>query len=121
DDGGLFRQGAEVSDRLADLYEACDYNAAMREIMVLADRANQYIEAKEPWTLRKDPARQEELRDVCTVGLNLFRQIVVYLAPVLPGLAAKTATLLNTPIPHWDASQSPLTGDPVSETHHMVK
>src|SRR5690606_8143105 len=89
DDGGLFRQGAEVSDRLADLYEACDYNAAMREIMVLADRANQYIEAKEPWTLRKDPARQEELRDVCTVGLNLFRQIVVYLAPVLPRSAER--------------------------------
>jgi methionyl-tRNA synthetase len=121
DDGGLFRQGAEISERLADLYEACDYNAAMREIMVLADRANQYIEAKEPWTLRKEPARQEELRDVCTVGLNLFRQIVVYLAPVLPDLAAKTATLLNTPILHWDDSVSPLTGVPVSEFQHMMK
>src|SRR5690606_23742867 len=81
DDGGLFQQGAGISERLADLYEACDYSAAMREIMVLADRANQYIEAKEPWTLRKDAARADELRDVCTVGLNLFRQIVVYLAP----------------------------------------
>jgi methionyl-tRNA synthetase len=121
DDGGLFAQGAEISERLANLYEACDYSAAMREIMVLADRANQYIEAKEAWTLRKDAARQEELRDVCTVGLNLFRQIVVYLAPVLPDLAAKTATLLNTPILHWDDSQSPLTGVPVSEFQHMMK
>ena len=121
DDGGLFQQAAEAGEQLAESYESCDYNAAMREIMVLADRANQYIEAKEPWTLRKDESRAEELRDVCTVGLNLFRQIVVYLSPVLPDLARQTEALLNAAISRWDDAQTPLTGTTVSKFKHMMQ
>jgi methionyl-tRNA synthetase len=121
DDGGLFAQGAEASERIAAFYENCDTNAAMREIMVLADRANSYIESKEPWKAAKDPARLGELREICTVGLNLFRQLVVYLAPVLPRLKEQTQTLLNTPITHWADALSPLVGEPVSEYQHMLK
>ncbi len=121
DDGGLFEQGAAVADRIADLYEACDYNAAMREVMVLADRANQYIEAKEPWKLKKDEARHDEMRDVCSVGLNLFRQIVVYLSPVLPRLSRQTGELLSVPIQSWDDARSPLTGTQVQKFLHMLQ
>ncbi|GAB4148534.1 MAG: methionine--tRNA ligase [Planctomycetaceae bacterium] len=121
DDEGLFAQGAEAGERIAEFYENCDYNSAMREIMLLADRANQYIETKEPWKLRKDESRAEELRDICTVGLNLFRQIIVYLSPVLPKLAEQTNELLNVPIAHWDDSQKPLTGTPVSKFQHMLQ
>ncbi len=121
DDGGLFADAASASKRIAALYENCDYQAAMREIMVLADRANQYIEAKEPWKLRKDATQADELRDICTIGLNLFRQIVVYLAPVLPHLAEQTSELLNQPIESWDEAQSPLTGNLVSTFHHMMQ
>ena len=121
DDGELFQRGAEVGEELAALYESCDYAAAMREVMVLADRANQFIEDKQPWVLRKDESRSDELRDVCTVGLNLFRQIVVYLVPVLPDIAEMTGELLNSPIQHWDESQSPLTGVTVGQYSHMVK
>ena len=120
DDGGLFRQGADAGERIAEFYENCDYNAAMREIMVLADRANQFIEAREPWKLRKEESRQDELRDICTVGLNLFRQIVVYLSPVLPRLAAQTGELLSEPISSWDDSQTPLVGTRVAEFQHMM-
>ncbi|MBX3438239.1 MAG: methionine--tRNA ligase [Planctomycetaceae bacterium] len=120
-DDRLFADAAAAGDRIAALFEACDYNAALREIMVLADRANQYIEANEPWKLRKDETQQDALRDVCTVGLNLFRQIAVYLAPVLPQLARQTATLLNSPIAHWDDAQTPLTGTPVSPFEHMLQ
>ncbi len=67
----------------------------MRLIMALADRANQYVEERKPWELRKDPARAGELQDVCTIGLNLFRQLVVYLAPVLPRLAEQTGELCS--------------------------
>ena len=95
EDGGLFEQAAEAGQDIARMYEQCDYNNAMREVMQLADRANQYIEAREPWKLRKDADRQQELRDICTVGLNLFRQLVVYLAPVLPRLAEQTGQLLG--------------------------
>ncbi|MEQ9409723.1 MAG: methionine--tRNA ligase [Fuerstiella sp.] len=121
DDGGLFEQAAAKATDLATLYEDCNYNAAMREIMLLADKANKYVEDREPWVLRKDPDRADELRDVCTVALNLFRQIVIYLAPVLPQLAKQTADLLNSPIERWDEARQPLTGTPVSAFQHLMK
>ena len=61
DDGGLFAEAASQSDAIAAAYEACDYNGAMRLIMSLADRANQYVEQTAPWTLRKDPAKARHL------------------------------------------------------------
>jgi len=121
DDGGLFEQAAAKGEQIATLYEDCNYNAATREIMLLADKANKYVEDKEPWVLRKDPDKADELRDICTVALNLFRQIVVYLSPVLPELAMQTGELLNRPIDHWDESQTPLTGTPVSKFQHLMK
>ena len=121
DDGGLFASAARAGDRIAAAYENCDYNTAMREVMLLADRANRFVEDREPWVLRKAPDRQAELRDVCTVALNLFRQIVVYLAPVLPDLARRTTELLNRPIEHWDEVQTPLTATAVSRFEHLMK
>ncbi|MEX0701229.1 MAG: methionine--tRNA ligase [Planctomycetales bacterium] len=123
DDGGLFAQAAEAGERIAEFYERCDYNAAMREIMQLTDRANKYIEEQEPWALRKTPARQNELRDVCTVALNLFRQIAIFLAPVLPRLAQQMGELLNAPLQagDWAESQTPLVGTPVEKFQHMLK
>jgi methionyl-tRNA synthetase len=123
DDGELFAQAATAGERIAELYEGCDYNAAMREIMQLADRANKYVEDHEPWKLRKDAEKTEELRGICTVSLNLFRQIVIYLSPVLPKLAAQTAELLNDPIGpvDWDKVQQPLLGTPVGQFQHMMK
>lgn len=120
DDEGLFEFAAARADEIADAYEQCDYNHAMREIMALSDRANKYFDEKQPWTFRKDPERQEELRDVCSVGLNLFRQLVVYLAPVLPRLAKQTEELLGTPVANWNDSQTPLTGTPVSKFKHLM-
>src|SRR5204863_110111 len=108
DDGGLFARAAAAGQEIAAAYEACDYNRAMRLIMELADRANPYIDAKKPWVLAKQPGCAAELQDTCTVGLNLFRQIVVYLSPVLPKLAGQAGSLLNDPIKHWEQSQQPL-------------
>ena len=114
DDGGLFAAAAEEGRSIAADYEAGDYSRAMRSIMALADRANQYVDSRVPWTLRKDPARAGELQDICTVTLNLFRQLVVYLTPVLPRLAAQTGRLLHRPIEHWDEAAEPLVGTPVA-------
>jgi len=120
DDGGLFRQAADEGQAIAEAYEQCDTNRAMRQIMAIADRANQFIEHAQPWVLHKDPAKKQPLQDVCTVGLNLFRQIAVYLAPVLPRLARQTGDLLGKPIGHWDESQAPLLGAPVRRFKHMM-
>ena len=121
DDEGLFAYAASRGEAIASFYEDCNYNAAMREIMALADRANKYVDDKQPWVIRKDADRADELRDVCSVTLNLFRQIIVYLAPVLPKLAQQTAELLNAPITSWNDSQTPLTGTEVSAFQHLMK
>jgi methionyl-tRNA synthetase len=121
DDGGLFAQGAAAGAEIAAAYENCDYARAMRLLMELADRANPYIDAKKPWVLAKQPDGAAELQDTCTVGLNLFRQIVVYLSPVLPKLAEQGGALLNDPIKHWSQSQQPLVGTPVAPFTHMMK
>jgi len=80
-----------------------------------------FIDAKEPWKLAKDPARAAEVQDACTVGLNLFRQIVVYLSPVLPKLAEQAGALLNEPIAKWEQAQAPLAGTKVAPFSHMMK
>ncbi len=98
DDGGLFTAAAKAGDEIREAYEADDYSRAVRLIVALADRANPYVEERRPWDLRKDSTKAQELQDVCTVALNLFRQIVIYLTPVLPRLAQQMGELLNDPI-----------------------
>jgi methionyl-tRNA synthetase len=110
DDGGLFAAAAAAGDEIAEAYESCDYNRAMRTVMELADRANKYVADAEPWKLAKDPANAERVQQICTVAVNVFRQLVTYLAPVLPKLAADAGKLLGEPIQHWSQTQSPLLG-----------
>ena len=121
DDGGLFAYGAEQGELIAGHYEANDYAKAMRAILELADRANVFVENATPWQLRKDESKANELQDVCTIALNLFRQIVVYLSPVLPRLAEQTRELLNAPIASWDETQTPQVGSAVSKFKHLLK
>jgi methionyl-tRNA synthetase len=121
DDGGLFAAAADGGQEIAAAYDACDYNRAMRSIMLLADRANKYVEEREPWNLRKDPDRAAELQNVCSVALNLFRQLAVYLAPVLPSLARQAGALFNRPIERWDDARTPLVGTKVSRFEHLMK
>jgi methionyl-tRNA synthetase len=120
DDGGLFEHAAKAGEPIAEAYESCDYAKAMRLIMELADRANPYVENAQPWVLNKSPERSSELRDVCTVALNLFRQLVVYLSPVLPRLAEQCGQLLGDPIQSWSQSQHPLLGTTVNRFEHML-
>lgn len=121
DDGGLFKQAAETGAEIAEAYEDCDFNKAVRLIMELANRANPYVEGKEPWVLKKDPEKVDELRDVCTVALNLFRQLAIYLKPVLPHLAQQTGELLGEELTSWDQSQAPLLGTSVNKFKHMMQ
>ena len=120
-DGGLFLFGATAHDSIAEAYERCDYQTVIRTCKELCDRANAYLDEKAPWTLAKQPDKAEEVRQICSVGLNLFRQIIVYLAPVLPRLAQQAGELLSSPITRWEDAQSPLTGTPVANFQHMLK
>ncbi len=120
DDGGLFAAAARQGDEIAKAYEQCEYAKAMRLVMELADAANPFVEHAKPWEMKKDPARQTELQDVCTVALNLFRQLAIYLSPVLPKLAEDCGELLGDPITSWQQSQTPLTGTPVRPFRRMM-
>ena len=75
DDGGLFERAAKAGDEIAAAYEACEYSKAMRLIMELADAAYPFVENAQPWVLKKDPEKAQELQDVCTIALNLFRPV----------------------------------------------
>jgi methionyl-tRNA synthetase len=121
DDGGLFAAAAVAGNEIRESYEATDYSKAMKAIMALADRANQFVDERKPWELRKDAARAQDVQDSCTVTLNLFRQIVIYLSPVLPRLAQQTGELLNDPITSWDQSQKPLIGTKVNKFKHLLR
>ena len=87
---------------IAEAYEARDFARAMREIMALADRANAYIADKAPWALAKQEGKQDEVQAVCALGINLFRQLVIFLKPVLPMLAADAERFLNVAPLTWD-------------------
>ena len=120
DDGGLFESAASEGNEIAKDYENGNYSHAMRRIIEIADKANPFVEQNAPWELRKDPEKAKELQDVCTVALNVFRQLAIYLAPVLPALAEKTEELFGEPIKSWDQSLSPLTGIKINKFKHMM-
>jgi methionyl-tRNA synthetase len=121
EDGGLFEDAAKAGAIIAAAYENREYSEAMRGIMALADRANEYIDRMQPWTLKKQPDRQAQLLDVCTVALNLYRQLAIYLTPVLPKLAEMSGRFLNSPIQRWSQANKPLLGSTVSKFEHLME
>jgi methionyl-tRNA synthetase len=109
-DTALYAEFCSAAPRIASLYESRDFVAAIREIAALADRANQYIDTQKPWNLAKDPSRAAEVLSVCTQGINLFRVLITYLAPVLPAMAERAGQFLGHAITRWDEVNSPLLG-----------
>jgi methionyl-tRNA synthetase len=98
-DQNLSQQYLSASETIADYYEKREFGKAMRDIMALADKVNQYIDEKQPWVVIKDPERMTEVQDICSIGLNCFRQLVILLKPVLPKLAEQAEAFLNvTPL-----------------------
>lgn len=93
----------DQGDVIAEHYENREFGKAMKEIMTLADRANEYIQEKAPWAMNKEEGRQQEVIDVCSVAINLFRQLITYLAPVLPEIAEKTQAFLNLDSLNWES------------------
>jgi methionyl-tRNA synthetase len=120
DDGGLFTRAAADGAAIAEAYERLDTAHACRLIMAAADRANEFVERAAPWALKKDPAKAEELARACTVSLNLFRQLCVYLAPVLPRFAEEAGRLLNAPITTWSDAQRPVTGNAIAAYQNLM-
>ncbi|MCV6627400.1 MAG: methionine--tRNA ligase subunit beta, partial [Cellvibrionaceae bacterium] len=98
----LWQRFIDADETIAALYEARDYGKAMREIMALADAANEYIAAKAPWSLAKQEGKADEVLGICSLGINMFRALLRYLKPVLPATAAKAEAFLGETL-SWDA------------------
>ncbi len=106
---GLYRHFLDRGETIAESYEAREYARAIREIMELADQANQYIDEQQPWVVAKDPEREQELQAICSMGINLFRVLLCYLKPVLPRMAEQAEAFLGEKTPlHWDSPLLPL-------------
>jgi methionyl-tRNA synthetase len=110
DNEALFREFVAAGDVIAAHYEAREYGRAMREVMRLADRANQYIDERKPWALAKDAGRLAVVQAACTDGINLFRVLATYLKPVLPALVAKAEAFLGAGPLAWADVATPLVG-----------
>ena len=106
-DEALWHRVSAAADSIADYYEQREFGRAIREIMSLADAANEYIAARAPWQLTKEEGREQEVQDICSLGINLFRALMIYLKPVLPAMAAEVETFLNSPL-DWPAKIEPL-------------
>ncbi len=107
---GLQERFVAAGEAIAAHYEGRDFGKAMRAVMALADQANQYIAERKPWVAARDPGRAAEVQAVCTQGLNLFRVLMVYLAPVLPVMAGKVEAFLRCPPLAWSELDRPLLG-----------
>ena len=120
DDQGLADEVMNAGDSIAACYEARDFGRGMREIMALADKVNEYIAIKEPWQLVKDETKQQEVQDICSLGINMFRIIMIYLKPVLPVLADSTAAFLNDEL-IWEGHKALLTNHKINKFKALLQ
>lgn len=103
----LFAEFIAQAEQIAQYYENREFAKAVREIMTLTDKANKYVDDKAPWVIAKDPQRERELHQVCSMGIELFRVLIGYLKPVLPQLAERSEQFLNTQLT-WANLAQPL-------------
>ena len=116
----LIKELIGAGDSIAAHYEARDFQRAMREIIALADRANQYIDEKKPWVLAKEDGREQEVQDACSVGINCFRILMTYLKPVLPVMAEKSEAFLGLPL-NWTDLTAPLEGHTINKFSPLIQ
>ena len=115
----LLARFQSAAEEIAQHYESREFGRAMRLIMELADIANQYVNDRQPWVLAKQPDAGDEVQDVCTNALNMFRLLMLYLKPVLPATAAKAETFLNTTL-SWSTLGEPLVGHRINAFSAML-
>jgi methionyl-tRNA synthetase len=110
----LYARFTAARAAIASDFEERNYQSAIRRIMALADEANRYIDEEKPWQAIKEEHRLQEVHDVCTQGINLFRVLMAYLAPVLPFTAERAAAFLGIPLDDWRRIDEPLLGVPLN-------
>jgi methionyl-tRNA synthetase len=116
----LVAEFQQAQTSIANSYETRQYHKAVREIMALADKANQFIDTNAPWVTIKDESKQQFTHDVCSLGINLFRLLVLYLKPIVPNLAADSEHFLNDQL-DWNSINSVLTDHPINKFKALMQ
>ena len=111
----LYNEFVAAGPEIAAHYESRNFGHAMRSIMKLADKANQYIDEKKPWQLAKEEGKAQEVHEVTSLAINLFRVLMTYLKPVLPEMAKSSEEFLNIDSLNWDDIKSPLTSHQINK------
>ena len=112
---GLYDEFVAASSEIAGHYEDRNFGQAMRSIMKLADKANQYIDEKKPWQLAKEEGKMQEVHEITSLAINLFRLLMTYLKPVLPEMAEKSEVFLNVDSLNWNDIKTPLLGHQINK------
>jgi methionyl-tRNA synthetase len=113
-DPELFARFSDASESIAGAYENREYARAIREIMALADEANRFIDSNKPWVLAKEEGNEQKIQAICTQGLNHFRQLCIYLKPVLPELVSNAEEFLQSGELSWNDLQKPQLGSAIN-------
>jgi methionyl-tRNA synthetase len=108
-------------DTIAELYETREFGKALRETMALADRVNEYVDQHKPWELAKQPEHSAALHDVCSVCIEAFRLLTIYLKPVLPALAAQVEAFLGVPPLQWHDATRALGAHRIGAYQHLMQ
>ena len=117
----LLSEIASASEKIAELYEAREYAKALRTIMELADKVNAFVDENKPWEIAKDPEREADLQRVCSITLEAFRLLSLYLKPVLPQVAAGVEDFLSVPDMSWNDVKTPLSSqNPIKPYKHLM-
>ena len=109
------------ADTVAELYETREYGKALREIMALADRVNEYVDQHKPWELAKKAGEDAVLHDVCSVCIEAFRVLSVYLKPVLPALVAQVEAFLKVEPLQWHDAARAIGGHTIGAYQHLMQ
>ena len=121
DNEELVQASVATSEHIAALYEGREFSKAMREIMKLADAANQYIDERKPWQMAKDETLSEQTHQVCSTGIALFRILMIYLKPVLPATAVKAEEFLNVAPLSWQDLNVSIAGHPINKFKPLMQ
>ena len=117
----LLEEIAAANEKIATLYEGREYAKALRTIMELADKVNGFVDENKPWEIAKDPEREADLQRVCSVTLEAFRMLSLYLKPVIPQVAAGVEAFLSLPPLSWSDIHQPLSSkNPIKAYKHLM-
>lgn len=119
DNKKLFHSFSVLGDEIAMHYARLEYSQAVRKIMALADEANQYLDEQKPWHLVREKAKHARVQQICSMGINLFRTLTIYLKPILPETAKKVEAFLNIPPLKWRDKDTPLLAHTILPYHPL--